>query len=1296
MQHVPNTLSIFGNGSNTADIALRNILKFKESNGAAIILDYTGRGALVLNEANKMSLQRREVIWCDLADRLRPVTLLHLERSEHFRPVLLQILKSMRDLSKTTVDNSTLEWAVEAGYSLSQTGTVGLGALLKSLSSPEVRRWHHDTQKDPRDLNRLLNMLSWALRYPAAYAISEGVNRPDFNRAIIKNSVLWIECRTECFEKAEHTLVAILTNAAIEDIVKKNLNNPEQQRSKKQMMTIMHLFPHHSGGAQLPAWVEETGPFVRHVAVHNIDPDRALRPLQLSWATRSASVWVAGKLHTLKQSAHTNWLKESEIERINGLERGDIWVKSNDSGKSMVAKVRYTNTLTSLAYQLNYKCAKARKIMPVRQMATAITVHDETAVEDNIFTRLCDKEMLRLGWFKIQTTRKASHGIDNVTIAQFKERSDDELTKLAQELKAGEYRARPLFRVQIPKVGGGMRTLGIPCVRDRVVQSACLMLMEPIFETLFSRFSFAFRPHRRAYQALAMARSMIKTGRTWAVIADIKKCFDSIDHDVLLRLVSHRLGDKDTLNLIHHWLTVDVLDFGEIVPIEVGVPQGASISPLLANVYLDPLDKHFEKLGISFVRYADDIIILTQSEEDAQKSLQIMQNFLMEPLHLELKPAKTNITAVTAGFDYLGFRIDQDRITIRQSKIDDVQGMLLEFIKTLGEPAATLGQRLDSLVRINEVVRGWRNYFALPDEIAIADQLHLLDGRIEQMANYYLPVSVKDDPAWLTRERFCMPGAEGSLENEQEAEQRGAKTGNGYPEHSTTDGNVRGLIKKDTSENEESIKHPTVVIEDAGEKEETEEDNNNKDSLVEDGDRLYVLTHGSYLTVDGDDLLIKKRKSEFHRRPLDQLGLLYLQGFGMNISVSLQLRLAELDIPVVFAPPVGEPMAVLNSINSSRSFLRGLQVIRRDDPDVITAGLKMLASKIMNQAAVLRYFTKYRKKTNPDLGWQLTEAADAIRGLADTVLTLDPAAASVRTEAMGYEGHAASLYWQHIIKMLPQNLGFMGRTTRAAKDLVNQCLNYTYGILYGEVWRAIVKVGLDPYFGLMHGSKRDQGSLVFDLICSVLFVLAVVCTAGCGRSNQVSQSSSIAPPEAIPQHAEFKRGLPPAGWTSGVAWVVAVHDTRAAGTSSLEVDWVRFYCTVAGQETQISGESATNGTGVDGGGLYTRNPWFGNNDAHTTMSVNFSSDIAVLPLSTIPDKVWHFWGSRVIIPSNASRCFAAARVRLTGNALVQLGLDFWKDQNIGWCGLDQCNTEGSTSDWYGASLDWITIYSGKP
>ncbi len=187
------------------------------------------------------------------------------------------------------------------------------------------------------------------------------------------------------------------------------------------------------------------------------------------------------------------------------------------------------------------------------------------------------------------------------------------------------------------------------------------------------------------------------------------------------------------------------------------------------------------------------------------------------------------------------------------------------------------------------------------------------------------------------------------------------------------------------------------------------------------------------------ELVIRKRKVEIFRRPLEKLGLVFLQGLGMTISITLQLRLAELDIPVIFAPPVGAPAAALTPVISHKSFLRSRQITRRDDPDIIHTGLNMIASKVGNQAAVLRYFAKYRKRATPELGRQLADAADEISGSAEDIRTLDPSSASVRTSAMGHEGRAASIYWRQIIAMLPENLGFSGRVTRSATDVVNQC-----------------------------------------------------------------------------------------------------------------------------------------------------------------------------------------------------------------------------------------------------------------
>lgn len=693
-----------------------------------------------------------------------------------------------------------------------------------------------------------------------------------------------------------------------------------------------------------------------------------------------------------------------------------------------------------------------------------------------MYRRLCQRETLRLGWLKVQTGRKESHGVDGISISMLKPRIEHELSELAYELETRKYQCKPLRRVYMAKANGGKRPLGIACIRDRIVQSACLILMEPVFDPNFSSYSFAFRPRRDAHQALALAKTMIAAEHTWAVIADIKKCFDSIDHDVLLRLVSQRIGDQDLLNLIRHWLTTDVLDFCELVPTAAGVPQGESLSPLLANIYLDPLDRHFEHLGLSFVRYADDMIILTSSRKEAEKALQIMENFLLDPLHLQLKPAKTNLASLDTGFEFLGFRMGRESVGIKKSKVDEVEGILRGCIRILGETSSTLEKRVASIMRINALIRGFRNYFALPDESRIEEQLRFLDEAADQMANYYLPLKIKNDPAWICRERFRPPRATEDAEHEQDALKKQAWTGNGYPEDGPLARPAQWMIKSSPVNHEEK-RIPSPILE-----EEEPADINPSNTCIEYDDRLCVLTHGGYLTLMNQELVIRKRKVEIFRRPLEKLGLVFLQGLGMTISVTLQLRLAELDIPVIFAPPVGAPAAALTSVSSHKSFLRSRQITRRDDPDIIHTGLNMIASKVGNQAAVLRYFSKYRNRTNPELGRQLTEAADEISDVAESVRILDPSTASVRALAMGHEGWAASIYWRQIIGMLPKELGFSGRVTRSASDVVNQCFNYAYGMLYGEVWRVVVKAGLDPYFGLIHGSKRDQGSLVFDLI----------------------------------------------------------------------------------------------------------------------------------------------------------------------------------------------------------------------
>lgn len=1081
MSPLANTVAVFGSGVDVADIVLRSVLKLKEHDAPVIILDYTGRGAMALGSHNKMSLERFPVLWINVADRRRPTALFQLRTSDHFRRTFSRLLYDIQRIAKMEVKPTTIAWATEAAYDLSRSGAVGLGALLKSLSLPETRRWFLETQKDPEDLAGFLQMLKWALAYPAVYGLSEGEYGIGLDAALGKKGVVWIESPMELFEGGEYAISSCMIDAAMEHAVRSALDRDAQICRHRGAVTVVHLFPQSGMAVALPEWVKETSREVKHVGVHHFSHNRRISHLQESWAKEAGSLWIAGKMPSLSADLHANWLSRQEVEHIGSLGSGKVWIRSNETGKAMIVKVKDPSRAIDLAHQFRIEAAKGRKIIQVKQMASALTgLHCIDAEGGNLYARLCDREILRLGWLKTQAAGKRSRGADGVTIEQFKGHLEEELTRLVEELESGTYRCQALRRAQIPKADGSKRDIGVATVRDRVVQVACLYLLEPLFEPHFSRFSFAFRPRRSAHHALAMARSLIATGRPWIVAADIRKCFDSIDHDRLINLLSRRISDRDMLNLIRHWLEVDILGFEELLPVIVGVPQGEALSPLLANIYLDPLDKHLEQRNYHFVRYADDIVIMTETESEAINALETMKLFLHETLRLELKPAKTGYVPLSEGFDYLGFTINADGVAIRRERLEDVQHLLGSYVKALGEPAASLAKQADALYLINSVIRGWRNYFALPDEIAIVEQLKLADGALEQMAQYYLPASLKNDPAWICRERFALPLNAGE-EDEQEALERSARTTGAYPEAAAIVEPLKWMVKGESFAPPKTLKKGA-----AGDEQSNCESGTDivsmRDGIFEHNCRLYVLTHGVYLSAVGNEIVIRKRKTVLERLPLKNLCLLFLQGYGITISVDLQLKLADADIPIVLAPSVGELMAITNSTLTSRSHLRTQQVLRRDDADIVSTGLKMISSKMGNQAALLRYFSKYRRKTAPEMGEQLTKTAEKIRALSAEVMALDPSATTARSLAMGLEGHAASLYWRQLLELVPEELGFSKRVTKGAKDPVNQCLNYLYGMLYGEVWRAVMKCGLDPYFGLMHGSKRDQGSLVFDII----------------------------------------------------------------------------------------------------------------------------------------------------------------------------------------------------------------------
>lgn len=315
---------------------------------------------------------------------------------------------------------------------------------------------------------------------------------------------------------------------------------------------------------------------------------------------------------------------------------------------------------------------------------------------------------LKAAWEEVQANRGGA-GVDHQTVDAFAQEGGAHLAKLAEQLRAGTYRPQPVRRVWIPKPGSReKRPLGIPTVRDRVVQAALRHVLEPIFEREFSDRSYGFRPGRGCKDALRRVDQLLKAGYRYVVDADLKSYFDTIPRDRLMNRLRERVADGRVLQLVEAYLDQDVMEGLKSWTPEKGTPQGAVISPLLANLYLNPLDHEMARAGFEMVRYADDFVILCRSEEEAQRALRRVQDWT-EANGLTLHPEKTRIVDASLrhqGFDFLGYHFESRYRWPRKKSLKKFKDAIRQKTRR------TEGRRLEAIVEdVNLTLLGWFAYF---------------------------------------------------------------------------------------------------------------------------------------------------------------------------------------------------------------------------------------------------------------------------------------------------------------------------------------------------------------------------------------------------------------------------------------------------------------------------------------------------------------------------------------------------------------------------------------------------------
>lgn len=256
------------------------------------------------------------------------------------------------------------------------------------------------------------------------------------------------------------------------------------------------------------------------------------------------------------------------------------------------------------------------------------------AFSEDLFEQMLHRDNLSAAWKRVRANKGAA-GVDGMTIEDFPAwAKSGRWKRVTNELATESYSPSPVRRVKIDKPDGGKRQLGIPTVTDRVIQQAIAQVLMPIFDPSFSDNSFGFRPHRNGQQAVKQVRDIIKTGRCFAVDVDLSKFFDRVNHDLLMTLLGRKISDKRLLNLISRYLRAGFVDNQFVGGSREGVPQGGPLSPLLANIMLDPLDKELEKRGHKFARYADDFTILVKSQRAGERVLRSISQYLQTRLKL--------------------------------------------------------------------------------------------------------------------------------------------------------------------------------------------------------------------------------------------------------------------------------------------------------------------------------------------------------------------------------------------------------------------------------------------------------------------------------------------------------------------------------------------------------------------------------------------------------------------------------------------------------------------------------------
>jgi group II intron reverse transcriptase/maturase/CRISPR-associated endonuclease Cas1 len=658
----------------------------------------------------------------------------------------------------------------------------------------------------------------------------------------------------------------------------------------------------------------------------------------------------------------------------------------------------------------------------------------------HLFEKLCHKERLWQSWLEVKL-KKSSGGIDNISINDFDKKAKEEINILVNELQVGRYNPQPYKNFSIPKNNHSFRNLGLLTIRDKIVQNAMYNILYPIIDKQLSSCCYAYRKGKGAVKAVKRVQHGLKSEKQSIIITcDIKSYFDNIQHDMLFEMVKKLIQDDDFFNLLKLCIGMGkVKHRAKWLDGNIGVPQGSVLSPLLANLYLTLLDNSFTKLDVTYIRYADDFIILCKNDDIAKSSIEIIKS-TCQTLGLSLKTDPV-ISSTSEEFVFLGICFSNNKVKLS----DEKKTRMLEKIET-----AFKNEPDEIPEHLYKQINGYRAFYG---KIIPQNELQFLDDAIlKHIGNTIKKLNIKrvsDITKIFNKLQFITDDNE---KNKSEIfhkliqEQR-VKT------HYTPQKNEQ-LIKQRKKEYRK---------------------------LESESSELIINTFGVFIGILNGKFNIKYKDRKSKTVPMVNVSHVTIMSKGISLSTDFLFQCSKFKIPVSFFTRQGEHFATIYSPNTTDSNLWLKQIRAIESGKGAKISTLLIEAKIKNQINLLKYFHKYHKRKDSSFA---DAFASSIPDLSEQVQKCKKINKIIdfQKELMAIESRAAMLYWKLVEELINDDCEFEGRERKGAKDLVNCLLNYGYAILYARIWEALLSVKLNPYISYLHIPDTYKPTLTFDFI----------------------------------------------------------------------------------------------------------------------------------------------------------------------------------------------------------------------